>query len=199
MRCVKQFFKSLLRFFVDLPVNSYQWRLLRSRLVFPSFKTKVVALAAIVADQAFTKKTSPRWTVKYPEKGGYFCHKRRDIYGKLYKTFHFWLRQIQPMEILSFRLGWIYEHEILHTSFSSLLWRCFPCLMEMISYCFPCAQFSKGQTESLWSTWRLTRISRSFEPKQACTYTGSISQTNKHFNIKSLLSILFMQIIDSRP
>ena len=37
---------------------------------------------------------------QYPEKDSYFCHKRRDIYGKFHKTLHFWLRQIQPMEIL---------------------------------------------------------------------------------------------------
>ena len=62
MHCVKQIFKSLLRFFVDVPVHSYQWRLPWSILVFRSLETKVrvVALAAIVADQAFMTKTSPR-------------------------------------------------------------------------------------------------------------------------------------------
>ena len=57
MKCavLNSFSKSLLRFFVDLPVHSYQWHLLRSSLIFQSFdKAKVVASAAIVADQPFT-------------------------------------------------------------------------------------------------------------------------------------------------
>ena len=96
MHCVKQFFKSLLRFFVDLPVHSYQWRLLRSSLIFCSFKTEVVVSAAIVADQAFTTKNQSTMNCQYPEKGGYFCHKRRDIYGKLYKTLIFGFVKFNP-------------------------------------------------------------------------------------------------------
>ena len=134
----------------------------------------------IVANQAFTMKTSPRWTINAQKKAATFVTN-----GGIFTA--------NSMEILSSRLGWIYEHKILRTSFSSLLWRCFPHLMEMVSYCFPCAQFSKGWAESSWSTWRLSRILRSFEPKQACTYTASISQRNKHFNKKSLLSILFIR------
>ena len=79
MRCVKQFFKSLLRFFVDLPVHSDQWRLLRSSLVFRSFKTKVVASAGIVADQAFTTKTSRKRRLLLSQTEGYLRQTLQNI------------------------------------------------------------------------------------------------------------------------
>ena len=136
---------------------------------------------------------------QYPKTGGYFCHKRRDIYGKLYKTLIFGFVKFNPWKF--FLPGFV---EFTNTRFFVLVflhccgdvflvwWRW--SLIFFLALNFPKVEQTHRDLLEDWHRFRAL-----FEPKQACTYTASISQRKKHFNKKSLLIILIMQVIDSGP